>query len=161
MIISASMASTMVRVPATSGMAMAMMAISLAWMSGTFASARMLPRVGTGRMLRVGTLVTTAGGLLSFLVPMLLGPGLALFFLPMAVVALGNGMGVPSVRTDTCEGFAGALERAFSEPGPHLVEALVPSVYSGLRLRAMPYGLKALEKLPRPVAKAVKKRLAP
>jgi hypothetical protein len=37
----------------------------------------------------------------------------------------------------------------------------VPSVYSGLRLRAMPHALRALEKLPRPLAKAAKARLYP
>jgi acetolactate synthase-1/2/3 large subunit len=41
-------------------------------------------------------------------------------------VALATGMGVPAVRVDTAEGFAGALRRAAAEPGPHLVEAMVP-----------------------------------
>jgi acetolactate synthase I/II/III large subunit len=76
-------------------------------------------------------------------------------------VALGNGMGVPSVRVSTCEELVAQLERAVAEPGPHLIEAPVPSVYSGLRLRAMPYALRALTTLPRPVAKAVKRRLYP
>jgi acetolactate synthase-1/2/3 large subunit len=43
-------------------------------------------------------------------------------------VALGNGMGVPSVRVDACEQLTPALERAIAEPGPHLIEAVVPSV---------------------------------
>jgi hypothetical protein len=34
-------------------------------------------------------------------------------------------------------------------------------VYSGLMLRAMPYGLRALEKLPRPLARAAKSRFYP
>jgi len=76
-------------------------------------------------------------------------------------VALGSGMGVPSVRVDTCEELVAELERAVADPGPHLIEVVIPSVYSGLRLRAMPYGLRALGALPRPVAKAVKRRIYP
>ncbi|WP_232665698.1 acetolactate synthase large subunit [Pseudonocardia sp. TRM90224] len=41
-------------------------------------------------------------------------------------VAIAKGMGVPAVRADTAEGFAEALRRAAAEPGPHLVEAMVP-----------------------------------
>ena len=76
-------------------------------------------------------------------------------------VALGNGMGVPSVRVDTCEELVSELERAVADPGPHLIEVVIPSVYSGLRLHAMPYGLRALGVLPRPVAKAIKRRIYP
>jgi acetolactate synthase I/II/III large subunit len=42
-------------------------------------------------------------------------------------VALARGMGVPAERVDTAEGLAAALRRAAAEPGPHLVEAMVPS----------------------------------
>ncbi len=76
-------------------------------------------------------------------------------------VALARGQGVPAVRVDTAEDLATALTRSFAEPGPHLIEAVVPSVYSGFRLRAMPYGLRALGHLPRPLARAVKNRLYP
>ena len=48
-----------------------------------------------------------------------------------------------------------------SEPGPHLIEALVPSVLSPRQLRAMPYALRAIESLPRPVGAALKRRLYP
>jgi acetolactate synthase-1/2/3 large subunit len=48
-----------------------------------------------------------------------------------------------------------------AEPGPRLIEVVVPTVFSGARLKALPYGLKAIEKLPRPVAKALKRRVAP
>jgi acetolactate synthase-1/2/3 large subunit len=74
---------------------------------------------------------------------------------------IADGMGVPSIRVDTSEKFTAALEKAIAEPGPHLIEALVPSVYSGLRLKAMPYGLKVLEKLPRPMARAAKSKFYP
>jgi acetolactate synthase I/II/III large subunit len=76
-------------------------------------------------------------------------------------VALGNGMGVPSARAGSCEELLEQLERAISEPGPRLIEVVIPSLYSGLRLRAMPYALRALGALPRPVAKAVKRRIYP
>jgi acetolactate synthase-1/2/3 large subunit len=40
-------------------------------------------------------------------------------------VALANGMGVPAEQVTTSEGLTAALERAFAEPGPHLVEAVI------------------------------------
>jgi acetolactate synthase-1/2/3 large subunit len=76
-------------------------------------------------------------------------------------VQVATGLGVPAVRVDTAEQLTAALERALAEPGPHVVEAVVPSVYTGLRLRAMPYGLRVLEKLPRPLARAAKSRFYP
>jgi acetolactate synthase-1/2/3 large subunit len=76
-------------------------------------------------------------------------------------VAIGNGMGVPSVRVDTGEELSGALDRAIAEPGPHLIEALIPSVFTGVRLRALPYALRVLGKLPPPLARAVKRRVFP
>jgi acetolactate synthase I/II/III large subunit len=44
-------------------------------------------------------------------------------------VALARGFGVPASRPETAEAFTGALERAFREPGPHLIEAVVPSLF--------------------------------
>jgi acetolactate synthase I/II/III large subunit len=41
-------------------------------------------------------------------------------------VAIATGMGVPAVRASTGEEFTEALRRAFSEPGPHLIDAVVP-----------------------------------
>jgi acetolactate synthase-1/2/3 large subunit len=70
-------------------------------------------------------------------------------------------MGVPSVRVDTCEDLTAALERAVAEPGPHLIEVVIPSAFSSWKLKAMPYALQTLGVLPQPVAKAVKRRLAP
>ena len=43
-------------------------------------------------------------------------------------VALATGMGVPAVRVRTAEELADALRRASAEPGPHLVEAMVPAL---------------------------------
>ncbi len=41
-------------------------------------------------------------------------------------VALAAGMGVPGVRVRTGPELADALRRAFAEPGPHLVDAVLP-----------------------------------
>jgi acetolactate synthase-1/2/3 large subunit len=76
-------------------------------------------------------------------------------------VALGSGLGVPSRRVGSAEDLTTALEAAIAEPGPHLIEAPVPSVFSPAQLRVMPYALKALGMLPRPVASAIKRRLYP
>jgi acetolactate synthase I/II/III large subunit len=35
-------------------------------------------------------------------------------------------MGMPASRTTGAEDFAAALRRALEEPGPHLIEAVVP-----------------------------------
>jgi acetolactate synthase-1/2/3 large subunit len=76
-------------------------------------------------------------------------------------VQLAGGLGVPAARADTAGDFARELERAFAEPGPHLIDAVVPTVFSPRQVRAMPYALRALGALPRPVASAVKRRLYP
>jgi acetolactate synthase-1/2/3 large subunit len=41
-------------------------------------------------------------------------------------VALATGMGVPAVRVTTSEEFTEALANALAEPGPHLIDAIVP-----------------------------------
>jgi acetolactate synthase I/II/III large subunit len=43
-------------------------------------------------------------------------------------VKIAEGMGVPARRATTAEEFADALRAALAEPGPHLVEAVVPSL---------------------------------
>jgi acetolactate synthase I/II/III large subunit len=42
--------------------------------------------------------------------------------------ALARGMGVPASRAATAAEFAQQLRRALAEPGPHLIEAIVPSL---------------------------------
>jgi acetolactate synthase I/II/III large subunit len=79
----------------------------------------------------------------------------------LGFVQIANGLGVPAVRPDTADQFAAELERAIAEPGPHLIEARVPSVLPAWQLRAMPHALRAIEVLPRPVAAALKRRLYP
>lgn len=44
-------------------------------------------------------------------------------------VSLANGMGVPASRARTAEEFAIEFTRAIAEPGPHLIEAVVPPLF--------------------------------
>ena len=53
------------------------------------------------------------------------------------------------------------LENALRSPGPHLIEAVVPSAFSGLKLRLLPSLLGSLGKLPRPLARLIKRKVAP
>ncbi len=46
----------------------------------------------------------------------------------MDFVKIAEGMGVPARRVTTAEEFADALRAAFAEPGPHLIDAVVPSI---------------------------------
>jgi acetolactate synthase-1/2/3 large subunit len=41
-------------------------------------------------------------------------------------VALATGMGVPATRAETAEDLAEQLRRALAEPGPHLIDAVLP-----------------------------------
>jgi acetolactate synthase-1/2/3 large subunit len=43
-------------------------------------------------------------------------------------VKIAEGMGVPARRATTIEELAAALAEAFTESGPHLIEAVVPSL---------------------------------
>jgi acetolactate synthase-1/2/3 large subunit len=76
-------------------------------------------------------------------------------------VHIAQGLGVPAERVETGEALTGALQRAVAERGPRLIEVVVAPVFSGARLRALPYGLRAIERLPRPIAQALKRRVAP
>jgi acetolactate synthase I/II/III large subunit len=76
-------------------------------------------------------------------------------------VKVAGGLGVPGRRVESAEELGDALERALSEPGPHLIEALVPPAFSARQLKAMPYALGALRFLPRPIASALQRRLNP
>jgi acetolactate synthase-1/2/3 large subunit len=50
---------------------------------------------------------------------------------------------------------------AFETRGPFLIEAIVPSEYEGLKLKALPHMLSAVGSVPSPLAKAIKKKIAP
>lgn len=76
-------------------------------------------------------------------------------------VSIAKGMGMPAERTRTAEEFNVALEKAFRNPGPHLIDAIVPSEYEGFKLKALPYLLNSLDKIPNVVSKAIKNKFAP
>ncbi|MDH5227182.1 MAG: acetolactate synthase large subunit [Gammaproteobacteria bacterium] len=76
-------------------------------------------------------------------------------------VQMSQGLGVPATRATTAEEFVAALEKALATPGPHLIEAMVPSAFTGLKLKLLPRLLSALEGLPHPVARAIKGKVAP
>lgn len=76
-------------------------------------------------------------------------------------VQMSGGLGVPAVRATTAENFVAALEHALRTPGPHLIEAVVPSAFSGMKLRLLPRLLSALGSLPQPVARVIKRKVAP
>ncbi|MGY6631190.1 MAG: acetolactate synthase large subunit [Wenzhouxiangella sp.] len=74
---------------------------------------------------------------------------------------LAQGMGVHAVRVDTAETFCQALEYAFSQPGPHLIDAVIPESLNRSKRRILPWLLRSLPRLPAPLAMALKKKLAP
>ncbi len=76
-------------------------------------------------------------------------------------VAISRGMGVPATRATTCEEFVAALQQAFANPGPYLIDAVVPNALGGLKLLALPYVLQSLSSLPQPIAAGLKNKIAP
>ena len=74
---------------------------------------------------------------------------------------LAQGMGVHAARADSAEAFCKALEYALSQPGPHLIEAVVPESLGGSKRRVLPWLLRSLPNLPRPAALALKRKIAP
>ena len=76
-------------------------------------------------------------------------------------VEVARGLGVPAQRVDTAEDLSDAIQRAVGEPGPKLIEVVVSPMFSKRQLKAMPYALRALGVLPRPVASAIQRKLNP
>ncbi len=74
---------------------------------------------------------------------------------------LAQGMGVHAVRADTAEGLCKALDYALAHPGPHLIDAIVPESLNRSKRRVLPWLLRSLPQLPKPLAMALKKKLAP
>ena len=74
---------------------------------------------------------------------------------------LAQGLGVHAARADTAEDFCRAFEYALAMPGPHLIEAVIPESLSGAKRRVLPHLLRALPKLPAPIARVLKRKLAP
>lgn len=80
---------------------------------------------------------------------------------PLDFVRLADGLGVPGVRAATAEEFAAAFAHALASPGPHLIEAVVPPAIGGLKLRLLPRLLRRLDAMPRPLARAIQRKVAP
>lgn len=76
-------------------------------------------------------------------------------------VALANGMGMSAKTVATADDFNLSLQQAFAEPGPHLIDAIVPSEFQGLKLKVLPRMLGALDSIPAPMARAIKNKVAP
>jgi acetolactate synthase-1/2/3 large subunit len=76
-------------------------------------------------------------------------------------VSLARGFGVPALRVSSAEELVRQMRRSLAEPGPQLIEAVVPNLLRGWQLRALPHALRGLAALPAPVAKAIKRRLYP
>ena len=74
---------------------------------------------------------------------------------------LAQGMGVHAVRADTAEDFCKAMEYSLTQPGPHLIEAIIPESLNKTKRRILPWLLRSLPSLPRPLAAALKRKLAP
>jgi len=74
---------------------------------------------------------------------------------------MAQGMGVHAVRADTAEGFCQAMEYALGQPGPHLIEAVIPESLNRTKRRVLPWLLRSIPKMPKPMARALKRKLAP
>ncbi len=76
-------------------------------------------------------------------------------------VHLAEGMGVPGQRAKTSEEFCQALKHALAEPGPHLIEAIVPESLGGTKRRILPWLLRSLPNLSPRMQRALKRKIAP
>ncbi|HUN92666.1 MAG TPA: acetolactate synthase large subunit [Burkholderiaceae bacterium] len=76
-------------------------------------------------------------------------------------VQIARGLGVAASRAATAEEFTAALERALGAPGPHLIEAVVPRAFSGVKLKVLLRLLQSIGRMPQPLARAIKRGVAP
>lgn len=74
---------------------------------------------------------------------------------------LAQGMGVHGVRVHSAKALVKAMEYAFSHPGPHLIEAVVPESLNGVKRKVLPWVLRSLPSLPLSVTRALKRKIAP
>ncbi|MCW5577326.1 MAG: acetolactate synthase large subunit [Dokdonella sp.] len=75
--------------------------------------------------------------------------------------ALARGMGVAATRCERADAFCTALEAALATAGPHLIEAIVPESLNATKRKALPWLLRSLPNLPKPLALALKRKIAP
>jgi DHA1 family bicyclomycin/chloramphenicol resistance-like MFS transporter len=103
--------------------ALAFAAMSVLFAAGNWLAGALSRRLGVIRMLTLGTAASTAGALMALVAMPLLPPHILTFFVPMGVVAVGNGMTQPnavagalSVRPQlagTASALVGALQMGF------------------------------------------------
>lgn len=74
---------------------------------------------------------------------------------------LARSMGVHGTRVETSEELVKALEYALHNPGPHLIEALVPEAVDSRKRKALPWLFRALPHLPQPLGQAIRRKVAP
>lgn len=123
--------------------AMAFLVISVMYMAGSFSAGRLSARLGAMRMIGFALVVTTGGAVVGLVLVLTLPLALWTVFLPMALVAFGNGMGQPnalaaavSVRpgyAGTASGLLGAMQMGFGA----LMTALVGLLESGAGIATM------------------------
>jgi DHA1 family bicyclomycin/chloramphenicol resistance-like MFS transporter len=111
--------------------ALAFAAISVAFALGNWIAGRFAARLGARRLLALGVGVCTGGALLTTLLLAVFPPHILVFFLPMAVVAIGNGMTQPSAiagalsarpqLAGTASSLVGAMQMVFGAAMSFLV----------------------------------------
>ena len=74
---------------------------------------------------------------------------------------LAQGMGVHAVRVTTAEDLIKAMQFALAHPGPHVLAAVVPESLNAAKRVLLPHLLRALPKLPQPLANVLKRKIAP
>ncbi len=94
--------------------------ISGSYMAGNFTSGRIGARVGSDRMISIGTVLSLAGGIVLLIVTLAGMLDLPSFFLISGVISVGNGFSMPNgfagavsvdpTRAGTASGLAGALQ---------------------------------------------------
>lgn len=70
-------------------------------------------------------------------------------------------MGVHETRVATGEDLNTVLAYALSQPGPHVIEAVVPESLGRVKRRLLPWVLSSLPSLPASANRAIKHRIAP
>lgn len=74
---------------------------------------------------------------------------------------MAQSMGVHGMRVTSAEEMVSALRYAIENPGPHLIEAVIPESLNGVKRKVLPWVLRSLPSLPLPLTRALKRKIAP